>query len=141
MDKNHKEQENRIKKVFPENMEDISKSEETIELYKEYLEKNLEFPITLTGIEDFSWEEFYVLGPGNKKEYEELKKTRASYTDKFILNKILDNIDDFCGLFVKVTRESDKKKFEIPLADLEVVNKSSKNYKLLDDYSVWIVNY
>ena len=36
--------------------------------------KNLQFPLEVTGIEDFDWEEFYILGPGEKKEYERLKK-------------------------------------------------------------------
>ena len=141
MDSNFKEQEKRIKEVFPKKIKEIWKCEETIELYKKYLEKELELPIILTGIEDFSWEEFYVFGPGSKKEYEQLKKTRPSFTDKFILNKIHDDIDEHYGLFVKVTRETDKKKFVLPLADLKIVDKKSKNYKLLDDYSVWAINY
>jgi hypothetical protein len=39
----------------------------------------------LTGIEDFRWEEFYILEPGDKKEYEELKKTKPSYQDVYKL--------------------------------------------------------
>ena len=141
MDSNFKAQEKRIMEVFPKEMEDISKSIETLELYKEFLEKNIEYPAKLTGIEDFDWEEFYVLGPGSKREYEELKKNQPSYSDIFIMKKIDDEIDEDYGLLAKVTREKDKKKFEIPLADLKAVDKKSKNYKLLDDYSVWFVNY
>ncbi len=141
MDSNFKAQEKRIMEVFPKEMEDISKSIETLELYKEFLEKNIEYPAKLTGIEEFDWEEFYVLGPGSKREYEELKKNQPSYSDIFIMKKIDDEIDEDYGLLAKVTRENDKKKFEIPLADLKAVDKKSKNYKLLDDYSVWFVNY
>ncbi|MGA9539376.1 MAG: hypothetical protein WBR24_26015 [Desulfobacterales bacterium] len=36
--------------------------------------KNIEFPCIVTGLEDFPWEEKYVFGHGNKKEYEKLKK-------------------------------------------------------------------
>jgi len=50
---------------------------ETLEYYKRYLERELKFPIEVTGWEDFSWEEFYLLGPGDKREYEALKRTRA----------------------------------------------------------------
>jgi hypothetical protein len=39
----------------------------------DYLKRNIEFPCQLTGIEDFPWEEYYVFGPGSKKEYEKLK--------------------------------------------------------------------
>jgi hypothetical protein len=35
---------------------------------------------------------------------------------------------------------SDKKKFVLPLADLKSTDRKSKNYQLLDDYSVWFVN-
>jgi hypothetical protein len=37
-------------------------------------------------------------------------------------------------------RVSDKKKFTLPLAELKAADKRSKNYQLLDDYSVWFVN-
>ncbi len=73
MDKNFKNQEKRIEAVFQDKTEDLSKRLETINIYKEYLDQNLSYPIELTGIEDFNWEEFYLLGPGSKKEYEKLK--------------------------------------------------------------------
>jgi hypothetical protein len=47
---------------------DISRRLETLEHYKSFLEEKLNFPVRLTGIEDFSWEEFYLLGPGDKRE-------------------------------------------------------------------------
>ncbi len=113
----------------------------TLKKYLKYLKKNVEFPCQLTGIEDFEWEEFYVLGPGDKMEYEELKETQASYRDKFSLLDFVDNLDDWEeGILVAVRRESDRKKFVLPLADLKATNKKSQNYQLLDDYSVWFVN-
>ena len=45
------------------------------------------------------------------------------------------------GISVNVKRVSDKRKFTLPLADLESTDKQSNNYQLLDDYSVWFVNY
>lgn len=74
MDKNFEKQEKRIESVFPKDLDDISKRTETIEIYKNYLEINLELPVKLTGIEDFNWEEYYIFGPGDEQEYEELKK-------------------------------------------------------------------
>ena len=141
MDKDFKKQEKRIEEVFPKGLDDIFKRTETILIYKEFLENNLIFPIKLTGIEDFNWEEYYIFGPGDEEEYEELKKKRPSYTDIFNMIRIDKYHDDNYGLFAKVTRVSDKKRFQLPLADLEVVDKKSKNYQLLDDYSVWFVNY
>src|SRR5690606_21718248 len=134
-------QEQRIESIFLKKNNDSSKQTETLEIYKRFLEKNLDFPVKLTGIEDFNWEELYVLGPGDKKEYEELKKTRPSYTDIYNLISIDDHIEEDYGLFARVTRISDRKRFLIPLADLKAVDDKSKNYQLLDDYSVWCVNY
>jgi len=141
MDKDYKKQEKRIESVFPKDFEDISRRIETIEIYKAYLESKLTFPIKLTGIEDFDWEEFYILGPGDDKEYKELKKTRPSYQDTFNMIRIDNYYNENYGLFAKVTRVSDKKRFMIPLADLKVIDEKSDNYQILDDYSVWVVNY
>jgi hypothetical protein len=53
----------------------------------------------------------------------------------------MDDIDDeYDGIFVNVQRLSDKKQFVLPLADLKSTDKKSKNYQLLDDYSVRFVN-
>jgi len=41
---------------------------------------------------------------------------------------------------VDVERLSDKKNFILPLADLKSTDTASKNYQLLDDFSVWLVN-
>ena len=141
MDKDINKQIMRIAKVFPKGIEDISKSTGTLEIYMEFLKSNLDNPVNITGIEDFDWEEFYVLGPGSQKEYEKLKKTRPSYTDKYILESIDDEYDEHFGLIANVIRECDKKVFQIPLADLKALDKNTKNYQLLDDYSVWCVNY
>ncbi|MCK4729032.1 MAG: hypothetical protein KAT27_08930, partial [Desulfobacterales bacterium] len=87
------------------------------------------------------WEEFYVLGPGDKDEYEELKKTQPSYTDHYSILSFDDDYDEDNGILVNVQRISDKKEFALPLEDLEAVDKKSNNYQILDDYSVWFVNY
>jgi len=113
----------------------------TLSTYLKYLKNHVEIPCQLTGIEDFEWEEAYVFGFGSKREYQELKKTQPSYTDKFNLIDFMGEIDDeYDGIFVNVQRLSDKKKFVLPLADLKSTDRKSKNYQLLDDYSVWFVN-
>ncbi len=141
MDRDFKKQEQRIESVFPKRIDDISKRTETLDIYKQFLEKNIDFPVKLTGIEDFNWEEFYIFGPGDKREYEQLKKTRPSYKDIYNLIQIDEHVEEDYGLFAKLTRISDRKGFQIPLADLKAVDENSKNYQLLDDYSVWCVNY
>jgi len=121
---------------------DLRLAKDTLAKYRKYLEANLTIPCVLTGIEDFLWEEFYVLGPGDKAEYEELKKTNASYTDQFEWIGFEDGFGGMeGGLLVKVRRISDRKRFVLPLDELKVVDKKSANYQLVDDYAVWAVNY
>ncbi len=132
------EQDKRIEQIL--GRFDMDVSEESSLKYMHYLKQNIEFPCQLTGIEDFPWEEYYVFGPGSKKEYEKLKKKQPSYTDTFNLISFENDLDENNGILVKVDRLSDKKKFLLPLADLKSTDEESKNYQLLDDYSVWFVN-
>jgi hypothetical protein len=134
------EQERRIARIFGED-EVPEVNNKTLRTYLAYLEKNLEFPCYLTGIEDFSWEERYVFGYGSKTQYKELKKTKPSYTDTFELLGFDDEVGEGYGILASVKRVSDKRKFALPLADLKTTDERSKNYQLLDDYSVWFVNY
>ena len=131
-------QDERISSIFGGEIPNVA--EESLATYLAYLKEPLELPCELTGIEDFDWEEYYVLGPGDQKEYERLKKTRPSYTDKYDLLSLADKVDGWVGILVNVKRVSDKKKFTLPLAELEATDERSKNYQLLDDYSVWFVN-
>lgn len=131
----------RIAEVFATAFPDHPRTIETVRYYKDYLTKNITFPCELTGIEDFSWEEYYVLGPGSQKEYNELKKVNPSYTDKFDLLSFAEEYYEEEGIIANVRRKSDQKIFQIPLFELVPTDKKSNNYYLLDDYSVWIVNY
>ena len=124
-----------------ENEEEMEVNDRNLEKYLAYLTKNIDFSGLVTGMDDFRWEEYYIFGPGDDKEYEELKKTHPSCTDKY---KILgfdedDDVDD--GILVNVERISDKKQFTLPLADLEAVDRNSSNYQILADYSMWYWNY
>ena len=135
----YEKQEERIIAILGAKKLNVTKK--TLNTYLESLKNHVESPCQITGIEDFGWEEPYVFGFGSKKEYEVLKKTQPSYKDKFNLIKFVDEIDDeYDGIFVHVQRISDKKKFILPLADLKSTDRKSKNYQLLDDYSVWFVN-
>jgi hypothetical protein len=70
-----------------------------------------------------------------------LKKTKPSYTDIFSMNSIDSHYDGVHGLFARVTRLSDKKRFQLPLADMKALEKKSPEYQLIEDYSVWFINY
>ena len=138
-------QEDRIAQILADgdvdNEEMQEKSPETIAKYLHDLKENIEFPCIVTGIEDFPWEEKYVFGYGNKKEYEKLKKDNPSYKDKFEILDFYEDEDYDEQIMVRVRRLSDHKEFILVLDYLKAVDKKSKNYQLLDDYSVWYVNY
>jgi len=137
-------QDKRIASILGE-IEDLS-FDKTIDIFYEYLKTNLLLPCKVTGIEDFRWEEIYVIGPGDKEEYDNLKKTRPSYTDHYDLLGIdrkgksgwMLFWEDDIGAIVR--RISDGKEFLLGLSELKATDKKSKNYELLDDYSVWFVN-
>ncbi|MEZ4525758.1 MAG: calcium-binding protein [Desulfobacterales bacterium] len=118
--------------------------DENLGRYLKYLKKETVFPVTVTGIEDmgcFGWEERYTFGGGSRSEYENLKKKYPSFTDKYELLSFSEDFDEDEGLCAEVRRISDGKKFTLPLADLKTVEKNSKNSQLLDDYTVWYVNF
>ena len=130
----------RIARIFDKD-EPPEVNEETLMIFLDHLRRNVELPCILTGSEDFEWEEYYVIGPGSKKEHERLRKTQASYLDAFELIGFDDEVNEDQGILVHVRRTSDKKRFWLPLDYLKTEVKRSKNYRLLDDYAVWFANY
>lgn len=120
--------------------------DEAVKVYYEYLMSSLSLPCEVTGIEDFRWEEVYVFGPGDKEEYDHLKKTQPSYRDQYELLGIDCEAESgwmlFCGedIGADVRRISDSKKFLLGLSELKATDKKSKNHQFLDDYAVWFVN-
>ena len=120
--------------------------DDSIDTLFEYLQFHLSLPCKVIGIKDFGWEEIYVLGPGNKNDYEKLKKKQPSYTDKYELLQLVRQADAWWVMHEDedigacVRRISDGKEFVLGLSELEATDKKSKNYELLNDYSVWFVN-
>ena len=109
-----------------------------------YIRENLTLPCSLTGIESmgyFSWEERYSFGYGDKKEYENIRKREGSYKDNYECRKFIVEVVDDWDILIKVIRKNDKKKFEIPLSELEATDKKSSDYQLLNDYTIWRVNW
>jgi hypothetical protein len=119
--------------------------EEAINAFLKHLKANLQKPCEVTGIEDFRWEEPYVLGGWSQAEYKRLKKTQPSYTDKYELLDIEQGEWSEWMMFSEdiaahVRRKSDGKEFDLGLAELRATDKKSPNFQLFDDYSVWLVN-
>ena len=120
---------------------------EALSMFYAHSRQHLVLPCEVTGTEDFRWEERYVLGPGDPKEYARLKKTQPSYRDHYELLKIEQDVVSEWMLFAgddvaaHVRRKSDGKEFVLGLAELRTVDKSSSNYRHLNDYAVFLVNY
>ena len=113
----------------------------SLTLYRDYLRKNLDTPCIITGVESFPWKEKYIVGYDDKTDYEALKRKQPSHTDIYELKRFEDPINEVVGITVKVRRVNDNQRFIVDLAWLKAVDETSKNYTLLDDYSVWFVNY
>jgi len=131
-------QEERIEGILGQ---DCEKNMSAALQYKKYLATSIKSPCILTGVEDFPWEERYILGGGSKKEYQKLKKENPSYTDQYELIELLEPGDEESEIIAKVKRISDEKTFKIGLSWLEAATKNDSNYQLLNDYSVWHINY
>ena len=138
------EQDERIEAILGEN-ESLS-FDESVEKFYDYLTKFLQLPCDVTGIEDFQWEEYYVLGPGSPQKYQELRQAQPSYQDTFELLAIEKDVysewmmyhgEDLAG---QVRRKSDGQEFYLGLVEIKAVDEESLNYQLLDDYAVWFVN-
>ncbi len=88
----------------------------------------------------FGWEERFAFGYGSRDEYEQLKKKQGSYHDNYELIEFEAIANDW-DILVDVHRIPRRKKFTIPLSELKATDKTSKNYQLLNDYTVWRVNW
>lgn len=131
----------RYKRIIGVLGKECEKSDNNFFKYYNYLKDNISIPCILTGVEDFLWEEKYIFGGWDQKEYEELKKDNPSYTDEFELIEFLEPASGEDDLFINAKRLSDKKVFKLELSWLKCTNSKSNNYQLLRDFSVWQVNY
>ena len=120
---------------------------DALERFHEHLQNTVQLPCEVTGIEDFKWEESYIIGPGDPKEHEQLRKKQPSYQDVFDLLAIHKGIVSKWMLFpgrdlaAHVRRTSDGKEFCLGLAELKVVDKRPQNFQPLGDYALWFANY
>ncbi|MEG4012811.1 MULTISPECIES: hypothetical protein [unclassified Microcoleus] len=136
---NDKKFETQIKKILRN--KNINSTRDNSIKYLEYIKQHIQCPCQVTGIEEFEWEEEYTMGLGSKKEYARLKKTQPSYTDKFIIDRVEDFVVTEDGIFARVQRVGDRKRFILLLAELKAVDVISPNHQLLQDYAVWWINY
>jgi hypothetical protein len=117
----------------------------TLHIYFEHLKANLTCPCMLTGIESigyFGWEERFMFGYGTQVEYQRLRREKGSYKEQYELRTLEDaTVDEDWDILAQVERIPHRKRFTIPLSELEAVDENSNNYQLLNDYTVWRVNW
>jgi hypothetical protein len=132
-------QEQRIAEIL--GADSLAVTLKSLTLYRDHLRKHLDTPCVMTGIEGFPWKEKYAVDYDDKTENGALQKKEPSHTDIYELKRFEDLIDEVAGIVVKVKRVNDNQRFILDLVSLKAVDESSKNYTLLDDYSVWFINY
>jgi len=88
----------------------------------------------------FKWEERFSFGYGTQNEYDQLKKKEGSYLDIYELTKFEAIANDW-DILIDVHRVPHRKKFVIPLSELQTKDTASPNYQLLNDYTVWLINW
>jgi hypothetical protein len=125
---------------------EVDDREAAVDKAFEWLQANLQLPCKVRAIEDLNWEEPYVFGGWDRREFKRLRKTQPSCEDEFQLLSISRGESSEWMLFgdediaARVKRISDDKLFILGLAELEAIDPTSANYQLLHDYAVWFVN-
>jgi hypothetical protein len=113
MNKELSDQEKRIDEVLKKS-EGWAVESKTVYAFLNHLTKNLQLPFEVINMED---------------------------DERYLLFGIEDSGDTMYGLTGNVKLLSDKRrKLVLALCDLEAIEKGSKNFELLDDYSVWFCN-
>lgn len=131
-------QQKRIAEIL--SIKDTSVSQENLLKFRTALLKYLNEKTLLTGIQEYGWEERYVLGFGSKEEYAALRKENASYADHFKFLSLSEiEIGDW-DLYINVSRVSDDKKFELKLSNLKAEQGKLGLTRMLEDFVVWVVN-
>jgi len=143
MSREQDEQDRRIEAIVGDE-EDPTRASK---LWLDHLRAALRLPCDVVGVEDFRWEEPYVLGVGDRAEYRRLCIGRPSYRDVFSLERLEpDAMDskwamssDDIGAWVR--RRKDGREFLLGLSELKPADKDSPNRQLMYDFAVWFVNY
>jgi hypothetical protein len=133
----YSEQDKRISKIFPSL--DISLNQKNLQIYYEYLQKNLSKPIILTGDEDCFIND--LIGSLHNSEDRKHKIAKPLYNDKYEYIELFKEPDADYIVNVIVERITDKKQFKLALWQLMCVDKDSKNFELINDFVCWFLNY
>lgn len=134
--------EQRIQAIVGGPIEDVDRDEARERFYR-HMETHLELPCEVTGHSDFDWEEWYVFGRGDRDEYEELKKTQPSHSDRYELLSVNLDASEWMlfpheDIAAHVRRKSDGSEFVLGLSELKVVAGSPSTAQLIEDFFAWM---
>ena len=120
--------------------EDALRSASNTLRWLNYILNQVALPTKVSGIEEFSWEEPYLMGGWDQKEYEELKKNNPSYSDMYDLVGISlpENGDT---LMAEIVRISDQTTFHMRLCLLEGWSGDKDTDSIIETYVYWHYNY
>jgi hypothetical protein len=76
--------------------------------------------------------------PFEAEVYEFQERGSLRVGDRVTVISMLDDVDDLYGVLVSVQHR--RKKYHLPLCDLDVSDQGSPNYQLVADYRVWFAN-
>lgn len=116
-------------------------NKKNLKIYFDHLQKNLRKPIILKVLEETPWDILHFIGHALHSS-EVLKSKIPLIKDKFEFIELVNDFDEQYGLYAMVERLNDRKHFKLVLFELMCVEKNSKNYELINDYSDWfLTNY
>ncbi len=105
--------------LIPHVLEGVREEEEAFDRWLEYLTENLTLPAR-----------------AEVAEFQERGPLQAG--DVVTITRIEEDWEDLYGILVRV--QAGRRRYVFPLADLEILDKDSKNHAIVDAYSVWFAN-
>jgi hypothetical protein len=115
---------------------------DAIEIFRAYIHPRMQFPCEAAASGPFCWEIPY-LARDSDAEYERLQRSAPSHTDSFELLRFEEGFSTWMryrdeDITVCARRTTDERDFWLGLAELQVLDRDSLNFQLVDDYVAFV---
>jgi len=120
---------------------DRARSPKNTLCYLKFLQKKIQGPCLLSGIEEFEWERSYLAEGWDSADYQKMKAQKPSFMDQFDLQELVPPATGADDIVACVKRVIDQKEFKVPLSQLECIDFNEECYQFIDDYVAWYTNY
>lgn len=116
---------------------------DAIERFRAYIQPRMQFPCRAAANRPFRWEIPYLAGDKGGAEYERLRRSAPSHADFFELLQFEEGFSTWMryeeeDITVCARRTSDERDFWLGLAELQVLDRGSPNFQLVDDYVAFV---